>query len=98
MRHQRQGRGGGVGRQRQRVGQTSWCPAGGQSQVRKRERGDGETRHLFALSRGRMIPAQEVQCAVDAKQGELGQRRMTELGRLADDCLPRDGKVAKVLA
>jgi hypothetical protein len=66
--------------------------------MRKLERGYREAGHLFALRGGHVVPAQQVQKAVDGKQGELAQWLVPELGGLADNRLPRDGEVADVLA
>src|SRR5437899_1538453 len=45
-----------------------------------------------------MVPAQQVQHAVHVEEGELGQWRVLELNRLADNSLPGDGKIAKMVA
>src|SRR5690242_5639666 len=57
----------------------------------------GKTRHLPALRRGRVVPAQQVQQAMHAQQRELGVALVTVLTRLPDDSRPGDGHVTQVL-
>src|SRR5438105_15246919 len=72
-------------------------PSRWQGHLRQSERRPGEPPHLSSLGAACVVPAQQVEQAMDAEQGQLTLRGIAITRRLPHHRLPGDGKVSHVI-